>query len=52
MHGVTITGEVDALTAPTLAACLTMQLAVARIVVLDLDGVKFLHLPGCACCSR
>lgn len=39
---VTVTGELDALTAPTLAACLTAQLAVARVVVVNLDGVQFL----------
>ncbi|MGH3779553.1 MAG: STAS domain-containing protein [Pseudonocardiaceae bacterium] len=39
---VTVNGELDALTAPTLAACLTAQLAVAQVVVVDLDGVQFL----------
>ena len=43
---VTVTGEVDALTAPTLAACLSAQLAVAQVVVVDLDGVKFLASAG------
>ena len=43
---VVVTGEVDALTAPTVAACLSAQLAVARIVVVDLDGVKFLSSAG------
>jgi anti-sigma B factor antagonist len=43
---VTVTGEVDALTAPELAACLTTQLAVARLVVVDLDGVQFLASAG------
>jgi anti-anti-sigma regulatory factor len=39
---VTVTGEVDALTAPQLARFLTMQLTVARLVVVNLDGVRFL----------
>jgi anti-anti-sigma factor len=43
---VTVTGEVDALTAPTLAACLSAQLAIAQIVVVDLDGLKFLSSAG------
>jgi anti-anti-sigma factor len=43
---VTVTGEVDALTAPTLAACLSAQLAVAQVVVVDLDGLKFLASAG------
>jgi anti-sigma B factor antagonist len=43
---VTVTGEVDALTAPTLAACLSAQLAVPQVVVVDLDGVKFLASAG------
>ncbi|MBV8996848.1 MAG: STAS domain-containing protein [Pseudonocardiales bacterium] len=43
---VTVTGEVDALTAPTLAACLSAQLAIARVVVVDLDGLKFLASAG------
>jgi anti-sigma B factor antagonist len=43
---VTVTGEVDALTAPTLATCLSAQLAVAQVVVVDLDGLKFLASAG------
>lgn len=43
---VTVTGEVDSLTAPELAACLTAQLAGARRVVVDLDGVQFLGSAG------
>lgn len=39
-------GEVDALTAPMLAACLSAQLAVAQIVVVDLDRLKFLSSAG------
>ncbi|MFY9805925.1 MAG: STAS domain-containing protein [Pseudonocardiaceae bacterium] len=43
---VTVTGEVDALTAPELAHVLTAQLGVARLVVVDLDGVQFLASAG------
>lgn len=43
---VTVTGELDALTAPTLAACLSAQLAVAEVVVVNLDGLKFLASAG------
>jgi anti-anti-sigma factor len=43
---VAVTGEVDALIVPTLAACLSAQLAVAQIVVVDLDGLKFLSSAG------
>ena len=43
---VTVTGEVDALTAPELAACLTEQLAIARLLVVDLDGVHLLASAG------
>ena len=43
---VTVTGEVDALTAPELSACLTEQRAVARLVVVDLDGVQLLASAG------
>jgi anti-sigma B factor antagonist len=43
---VTVTGEVDTVTAPQLAAVLTEQLAVARLVVVDLDGVQFLGSAG------
>ncbi|MGH3885170.1 MAG: STAS domain-containing protein, partial [Pseudonocardiaceae bacterium] len=43
---VTVVGEVDALTAPELAAFLTTQLAAARVVVVDLDGVRFLGSAG------
>lgn len=39
---VTVTGEVDALTAPRLADVLSAQLAVARLVVVNLDEVQFL----------
>ncbi len=43
---VTVIGEVDALTAPTLANLLTAQLATARLLVVDLDGVRFLGSAG------
>ena len=43
---VTVVGEIDALTAPKLAAFLTEQLAVAQIVVVNLDGVQFLSSAG------
>jgi anti-sigma B factor antagonist len=43
---VTVTGEVDALTAPTLAACLSAQLAVAQVVVVNLNDLKFLASAG------
>jgi len=43
---VTVTGEVDALTAPELVAFLTAQLAVSQLVVVDLDGVRFLDSSG------
>jgi anti-sigma B factor antagonist len=43
---VTVTGEVDTLTAPQLAAVLTAQLAIARLVVVNLDGVQFLGSAG------
>jgi anti-sigma B factor antagonist len=42
---VTVVGEIDALTAPKLAAVLSAQLAVAQVVV-DLDGVQFLASVG------
>jgi len=43
---VTVVGEIDALTAPELAAFLTAQLVVAQVVVVNLDGVRFLGSPG------
>jgi anti-anti-sigma factor len=45
-RAVTVTGELDALTAPTLAACLSAQLAVAQVVVVNLDDLKFLASAG------
>src|SRR5918998_6426053 len=43
---VTVTGEIDTLTAPRLASFLNMQLSAARVVVVDLDGVEFLGSAG------
>jgi anti-sigma B factor antagonist len=43
---VTVVGEIDALTAPDLAAFLTAQLVVAQVVVVNLDGVRFLGSAG------
>ena len=43
---VTVVGEIDAFTAPELAAFLTAQLAVAQVVVVDLDGVEFMASVG------
>jgi anti-anti-sigma factor len=43
---VTVGGEVDALTAPELAAVVTAELAAAPLVVVDLDGVQFLGSVG------
>ncbi len=43
---VTVVGEIDALTAPELAAFLTAQLVLAQVVVVDLDGVRFLGSAG------
>ena len=43
---VTVTGEIDTLTAPKLASFLNEQLSVAQVVVVDLDGVEFLGSAG------
>ena len=43
---VTVTGELDALTAPVLATVLTETLVAARAVVVDLDGVRYLASVG------
>ena len=43
---VTVVGEIDLFTAPELAAFLTAQLAVAQVVVVDLDGVQFMASIG------
>ena len=43
---VTVTGELDSLTGPMLAATLAAQLETAQIVVVDLDGVQFLASAG------
>ena len=39
---VTVVGEIDALTAAELATFLTAQLVVAQVVVVNLDGVRFM----------
>ncbi|HEV7450127.1 MAG TPA: STAS domain-containing protein [Pseudonocardiaceae bacterium] len=43
---VTVVGEIDALSAPELATFLTAQLVVAQVVVVHLDGVRFLGSAG------
>lgn len=43
---VTVAGEVDALTASKLSASLTAQLAVAQVVVVNLDEVRLLGSAG------
>jgi anti-sigma B factor antagonist len=43
---VTVMGEIDALTAPELVTFLTAQLAIAQLVVVNLDGVQFLGSAG------
>lgn len=43
---VTVVGEIDALTAPELVTFLTAQLIEAPLVVVDLDGVRFLSSAG------
>lgn len=43
---VTVVGDVDTLTAPDLVTCLNGQVAAARLVVLDLDGVQFMGSAG------
>lgn len=43
---VTVTGEIDVVTAPQLAACVTRQLTVAQRVVVNLDGVRLLSSAG------
>lgn len=43
---VTAMGEVDALTAPELATFVTAQLVIAQVVVVNLDGVRFLSSAG------
>lgn len=43
---VTVTGEVDTLSAPRLASFLNEQLSAARVVVVDLNGVEFLGSAG------
>ena len=46
MRVITVTGEVDALTAQQLLDCLITHLTAARVVVVNLDGVRFLGSPG------
>ncbi|HZS21282.1 MAG TPA: STAS domain-containing protein [Pseudonocardiaceae bacterium] len=43
---VRVTGEIDVVTAPNLADCLTAQLTAAKVVVVDLDAVRFLGSAG------
>jgi anti-sigma B factor antagonist len=43
---VTATGEIDALSAPELAAFLTAQLIAAPVGTMNLDGVRFLSSAG------
>jgi len=43
---VAVVGETDALTAPQLSHCRTVQLATVRLVVVDLAGVQFLASAG------
>lgn len=43
---VTVVGEIDALSAPELATFLTAQLVAAQVVVVNLDGVRFLSSAG------
>jgi ABC-type transporter Mla MlaB component len=47
-RAVTVGGEIDALTAPELAACLAEQLSAVSLVVLDLNGVQFIGSAGLA----
>ncbi|HZS21924.1 MAG TPA: STAS domain-containing protein, partial [Pseudonocardiaceae bacterium] len=43
---VTVTGEIDALTAPKLGALMTAQLAATSMLVIDLARVRFLGSAG------
>lgn len=43
---VTVVGEIDALTAPELATFLTTQVVAAQVVVVNLDGVRFIGSAG------
>lgn len=43
---VTVTGELDALTAPVLASVFTETLAAAQVVIVNLDGVQYLASTG------
>ncbi|HEY3693326.1 MAG TPA: STAS domain-containing protein [Pseudonocardiaceae bacterium] len=46
MRVITVTGEVDALTAQQLLDCLITHLTAARVVVVNLDGVRYLASSG------
>lgn len=43
---ITVVGEIDELTAPELAAFVTTQLIETPVVVVNLDGVRFLSSAG------
>ncbi|MGH3708498.1 MAG: STAS domain-containing protein [Pseudonocardiaceae bacterium] len=43
---VTVVGEIDAVNAPELAAFLTAQLVASTVVVVNLDGVRFMESAG------
>jgi anti-sigma B factor antagonist len=43
---VTVVGEIDALSAPELAAFLTVRLVIAPAVVVNLDGARFMESAG------
>ena len=45
---VAVTGELDMLTAPELRHAVAEQISAASLVVLDLDGVRFLGTSGLA----
>ncbi|HET9118193.1 MAG TPA: anti-sigma factor antagonist [Pseudonocardiaceae bacterium] len=45
---ITVLGEIDGLTAPELNAFLTEQLIAGRVVVVNLDGVRFMGSAGLA----
>jgi anti-sigma B factor antagonist len=45
---ITVIGEIDGLTAPELNAFLTEQLVAGQVVVVNLDGVRFMGSAGLA----
>jgi anti-anti-sigma factor len=49
---VTVTGEIDALTAPKLGALLSAQLAATAVLVIDLARVRFLGSAGLSALLR